>query len=143
MLTLVAMVDIGLMGTSLLDIRMLNVSTDSTILSVGIVMLFVVHLLVSPTVNVMSSSSGVKSTSKYPTHKTLIMAGKMPQTSCMYVPPVAVSTLVATVTTVSPVAGGSNDTHTWSSPPSFTLADMDGSNVASKTGGIIIYYLNF
>ena len=42
----------------------------------------------------------------------------------------AVSTLVATVITVFPVAGGSNDTHTWSSPPSFTLADMIGSNVA-------------
>ena len=42
----------------------------------------------------------------------------------------AVSTLVATVTTVFPVAGGSKDTHTWSSPPSFTLADTEGSNVA-------------
>ena len=62
MLTLVAMVDIGLIGTSLLDIRILKVSTDSTILSVGIEMLVEVHLLVSPTVNIMSSSSGVKST---------------------------------------------------------------------------------
>ena len=62
MLTLVAIVDIGLMGTSLLDIRMLNVSTDSTILSIGIEMLLVVHLLISPEVNITSSSSGVKST---------------------------------------------------------------------------------
>ena len=62
MLTLVAIVDIGLMGTSLLDIRILKVSTDSTILSVGIEMLAVVHLLTSPTVNKISSSSGVKST---------------------------------------------------------------------------------
>ena len=62
MLTVVAIVDIALMGTSLLDIRMLNVSTDSTILSDGIEMFVAVHLLVSPTVNVMSSSSGVKST---------------------------------------------------------------------------------
>ena len=43
----------------------------------------------------------------------------------------AVSTLVATVTTVFPAAGGSNNTHTCSSPPSFTLADMEGSNVAT------------
>ena len=62
MLTLVGIVDKGLMGTSLLDIRMLNVSTDSTILSIGIEMLLVVHLLISPKVNVTSSSSGVKST---------------------------------------------------------------------------------
>ena len=76
--TLVGMVLDRLMGTSLLDIRMLNVSTDSTILSVGIEMFVVVHLLTSPTVNKMSSSSGMKSRpTYYTTYKTLIMADKM------------------------------------------------------------------
>ena len=53
----------------------------------------------------------------------------------------AVSALVATVTMVFPVAGGSNDTHTWSSPPSFTLADMEGSNVARSVNHKIKYSL--
>ena len=53
----------------------------------------------------------------------------------------AVSTLVATVTTVFPVAGGSNDTHTWSSSPSFTVAKMEGSNVAKSVNHKIKYSL--
>ena len=121
------MVDVGLIGTSLLDIRTLNVSTDSTILSVGIEMFVVAHLLTSPMVNKMSSSSGVKSRPKIIQHTHY---GRQNAIGEFSVPPVAVSTLVATVTTVFPVAGGSNDTHTWSSPPSFTLADMEGSSVA-------------
>ena len=61
------------------------------------------------------------------------MADKTLYYELFYIPPVAVSTLVATVTTVFPVAGGSNDTHTWSSPPSFTFAKKEGSNVATES----------
>ena len=65
------------------------------------------------------------------------MAGKM-LLDYSTIPPVAVSTLVATVTTVFPVAGGSNNTHTWSSPPSFTFAKKEGSNVAKSVNHKII-----
>ena len=65
MLTLVPKLDSELMGTSLLDIRMVKNSKDSTILSVRIVMLLAAHLLVSPTVNVITSFRGVKSEPMY------------------------------------------------------------------------------
>ena len=62
MLTLVPNVDTGSIWTSLLEITMLKVSIDSTILSVSIEMLLAVHLLVSPVENRTTSFKVVKST---------------------------------------------------------------------------------
>ena len=62
MLTVVPKLDSGLIGTSLLEILIEKISTDSTILSVRTKMLLAVHLLVSPTENVMISFKAVKST---------------------------------------------------------------------------------
>ena len=61
MLTVVPKLDIVSIGTSLLEILIENISTDSTILSVRTEMLLAVHLLASPTENVMTSVKAVKS----------------------------------------------------------------------------------
>lgn len=61
MLTVVPKLDKESIGTALLEILMVKISTDSTILSVRTEMLLTVHLLASPVENVMTSSRAVKS----------------------------------------------------------------------------------